>query len=44
MVGGPNQTVMLENYDHIVDALNSTKSAMKDGVVAGGGVTFWRLS
>lgn len=44
MVGGPNQTVMLENYDHIVDALNSAKSAMKDGVVAGGGVTFWRLS
>jgi chaperonin GroEL (HSP60 family) len=44
MVGGSNQTVMLENYDHIVDALNSSKSSMKYGVVAGGGVTFWRLS
>lgn len=28
----------------MVDALNSTKTAMENGVVAGGGVTFWRLS
>ena len=28
----------------MVDALNSTKSAMRDGVIAGGGITFWRLS
>ena len=28
----------------MVDALNSTKTAMQNGVVAGGGVTFWRLA
>lgn len=28
----------------MIDALNSTKSAMKDGVVAGGGITFWKLA
>lgn len=44
MVGGPNETVLLENYDHIIDALNSAKTAMRDGIIAGGGVTFWRLS
>lgn len=27
----------------MIDALNSTKSAMKDGIIAGGGITFWRL-
>lgn len=28
----------------MIDALNSTKSAMKDGIIAGGGITFWRLA
>lgn len=35
---------MLENYDHLVDALNSVKSAKKDGIVAGGGITYWRMA
>lgn len=44
MVGGVTETVMLEKYDLIVDALNSGKSAKKDGVVPGGGVAMWRLA
>ena len=35
---------MLENYDKIVDALNSAKSAKKNGIVAGGGITFWKMA
>lgn len=35
---------MLESYDKMIDALNSVKAAKRYGVVAGGGVTFWRLS
>ena len=31
-------------YDKIVDALNSVKTAKKHGVVAGGGITYWRLA
>lgn len=34
---------MLESYDLIIDALNSTSSAKKNGVVAGGGLTLYRL-
>jgi chaperonin GroEL len=44
MVGGVTETVMLEKYDLIVDALNSGKSAKKDGVVPGGGVAMWKLA
>ena len=43
-VGGHNETAMLEDYDHIIDSLNSVTSAKKDGVVAGGGVSLWRLA
>lgn len=35
---------MLENYDHLVDALNSVTTAKKEGVVAGGGITYWRMA
>ena len=36
--------VMLEQYDKMVDALNSVQTAKSQGIVAGGGVTYWRLS
>jgi chaperonin GroEL (HSP60 family) len=38
------ESVRLEAYDKIIDALNSVESAKKYGVVAGGGVTYWRMA
>ena len=34
----------MEIHDKVVDALNSVQTAKKHGVVAGGGVTYWRLA
>ena len=42
--GGSTEAVTLEVYDKMVDALNSVKTAKKKGVVAGGGVTYWRMA
>ena len=42
--GGQTEAVALQMYDKIVDALNSVKTAKKHGVVAGGGITYWRLA
>lgn len=37
-VGGTTETEMKEKKDRAIDALNSTRSAVEEGVVAGGGV------
>lgn len=42
--GGSTEQVILEVYDKIIDALNSVQTAKKHGVVAGGGVTYWRMA
>lgn len=42
--GGSTEAVGLEIYDKIVDALNSVQTSKKHGVVAGGGVTYWRMA
>lgn len=42
--GGSTEAITLEIYDKVVDALNSVKTAKKHGIVAGGGVTFWRMA
>ena len=42
--GGSTEAVSLEIYDKIIDALNSVQTAKKHGVVAGGGVTYWRMA
>ncbi len=30
--------------DKLVDALNSVQTAKRHGIIAGGGVTYWRLA
>lgn len=42
--GGSTESIGLEIHDKVVDALNSAQTAKKHGVVAGGGVTYWRLA
>lgn len=42
--GGATEEIILEVYDKIIDALNSVKTAKKHGVVAGGGVAYWRMA
>lgn len=42
-VGGINESDMLERKDRFEDALNATKSAMEEGVVPGGGVSYLHL-
>ncbi len=41
-VGAATETEMKEKKMRIDDALNATKAAVEEGVVAGGGVTFFR--
>lgn len=43
-VGGHSETERLEFYDKTVDALNSVRSSQREGVVAGGGITYLRIS
>ena len=43
-VGGGTDAERGEEYDLIVDALNSAKSAMKYGVLPGGGVALYQAS
>ena len=43
-VGSTSETETLELFDKAVDALNSVRSAQKSGVVAGGGITYLRIS
>lgn len=42
--GGSTEAVTLQIYDKVIDALNSVKTSKKHGVVAGGGVTYWRMA
>lgn len=42
--GGSTEALALEVYDKIIDALNSVQTSKKFGVIAGGGVTFWRMA
>ncbi len=41
-VGAPTETEMKEKKARVEDALNATKAAVEEGVVAGGGVAFVR--
>jgi chaperonin GroEL len=43
-VGGGTDTERGEEYDLIIDALNSAKSAMRYGVLPGGGVALYQAS
>ena len=43
-VGGGTDAERGEEYDLIIDALNSAKSAMKHGVLPGGGVALYQAS
>ncbi|MBS3136672.1 chaperonin GroEL [Candidatus Woesearchaeota archaeon] len=41
-VGAATETEMKEKKDRLDDALNATKAAVEEGVVAGGGITLFR--
>lgn len=43
-VGGSTQMEIKEKYDRIEDALNASRAAIEEGVVAGGGATLARIS
>jgi len=41
-VGASTEMEMIEKKDRVEDALNATKAAIEEGIIAGGGVTFLR--
>ena len=41
-VGAPTEIEMKEKKDRVVDALNATRAAVEEGIVAGGGVAYVR--
>jgi chaperonin GroEL (HSP60 family) len=43
-VGSSSETETMEVYDKAIDALNSVRSAQKEGVVPGGGISYLRIS
>ena len=43
-VGAPSQVEIQEKKDRIEDAISSTKAAIEEGIVAGGGITLLRAS
>lgn len=43
-VGGSTEFEIKEKYDRIEDALNASKAAIEEGVVAGGGITLARIA
>jgi chaperonin GroEL len=43
-VGGSTDLEIKEKYDRIEDALNAARASIEEGVVAGGGVTLFRLA
>lgn len=43
-VGAPSEVEMKEKKDRVEDALNATRAAVQEGVVAGGGVALLRAS
>ena len=42
-VGAPSEQEMLEKKDRIEDAVYACQSAISEGVVAGGGMAYWRF-
>lgn len=43
-VGGATELEIKEKYDRIEDALNASRAALQEGVVAGGGTTLLRIA
>jgi chaperonin GroEL len=43
-VGGSTEVEMLERKDRVEDALNATRAAVEEGIVAGGGIALLRAS
>lgn len=43
-VGGATELEIKEKYDRIEDALNAARAAIAEGVIAGGGVTLFRIA
>lgn len=43
-VGAATETEMKEKKERVIDAVNATKAAVKDGIVAGGEITLYTLS
>lgn len=43
-VGGATEFEIKEKYDRIEDALNSSKAAVDEGIVPGGGIALYRIS
>ncbi|HEX5185708.1 MAG TPA: chaperonin GroEL [Nitrososphaeraceae archaeon] len=43
-VGGANEIEIKEKKDRIEDALQATKSALEEGILPGGGITFIRIA
>jgi len=41
-VGAATETEMKEKKDRVEDALNATRAAVEEGIVAGGGVAYMR--
>ena len=42
--GGPSEVEARDRYLRLEDAILATRSAIKNGIVPGGGYTYWRLS
>jgi chaperonin GroEL len=40
MVGGSTEVEVKEKKDRVDDALNATRAAVEEGIVAGGGMDF----
>jgi len=43
-VGGSSDAEVHERYERYIDAVNSTKAAIRDGILAGGGVALMRVA
>lgn len=43
-VGGYTPVERKEKYDRVEDAVCAVKAALEEGVVVGGGITYWKLS
>lgn len=43
-VGGSSEVEVNEKYERYIDAVNSTKAAVRDGILAGGGVPLARIA
>ena len=43
-VGATTELELSDKKERVIDAVEATKSALEEGVVAGGGIVLWRLS